>query len=44
VLAAVALYLLCTCVAIVRRKQGRIREALVWALAGWGALGLMYLA
>lgn len=44
VLTAIALYLLCTCVAIVRRRQGRSREALAWALGGWAALALMWLA
>lgn len=44
VLSAIALYLLCTCVALVRRGQGRHREALTWALGGWVALGLMWLA
>lgn len=44
VLAAIALYLLCTCVAVIRRRQGRSREALAWALGGWAALALMWLA
>lgn len=44
VLAAVALYLLCTCVAVVRRRQGRMHAAVGWALASWVAIGLMWLA
>lgn len=43
VLAAVSLYLLCTYVAIVRRRERRLRAALGWALTGWGSLGLLWL-